>query len=45
MPGIKLTREMIGGGPVDPEKDFATEAERIRQAIHELSAELERTAA
>jgi NAD(P)H-dependent FMN reductase len=44
MPGIQLTREMIGGGHVDPERDFATEAELIRQAISELSAELERRA-
>lgn len=45
MPQIKLTREMIKGCPVDTAKDFkAEEAELIRQAIRELSAELERTA-
>jgi NAD(P)H-dependent FMN reductase len=44
MPGIRLTRAMIEGGPVDPAKDFEAEAELIRQAIRELSAELERTA-
>jgi NAD(P)H-dependent FMN reductase len=45
MPGIKLPREVIEGGPLDPAKDFkAEEADLIRQAIRELSAELERTA-
>ena len=44
MPGIRLTREMIQGGPVDPETDFKAEAELIRQAISELSAALEQTA-
>jgi NAD(P)H-dependent FMN reductase len=42
MPAIRLTREMIEGGPVNPETDFKAEAELIRQAIAELSAELER---
>ena len=45
MPGIKLTHEMIRGGPIDPEKDFkAKEAERIRRAIRELSVALARSA-
>jgi len=42
MPGIRLTREMILGGPVDPERDFQAEAGVIRQAIGELAAELDR---
>lgn len=42
MPGIKLSREMIGGGAIDPAIDFAEHADAIRQAIRELSAELER---
>jgi NAD(P)H-dependent FMN reductase len=42
MPGITLTREMIKGGPCDPARDFkAEETELVRQAIRELSAELE----
>lgn len=45
MPGITLTRETIEGGSLNPAKDFkAEEADLIRQAIRELSAELERTA-
>jgi NAD(P)H-dependent FMN reductase len=44
MPGITLTREMIAGGPIDPESDFKAEADLIRQAIRELSADLERSA-
>lgn len=45
MPGIKLTREMILGGPADPEIDFKADAEVIRQAIGELSAALGETGA
>jgi len=42
MPGIRLTRKMIEGGPLDPERDFrADEAEMIRRALRELSAQLE----
>jgi NAD(P)H-dependent FMN reductase len=43
VPGIRLTPEMIEGGPIDPERDFEAEAELIRQAISELSVELEPT--
>jgi NAD(P)H-dependent FMN reductase len=42
MPGIKLSREAIVGGPVHPETDFQEAAGLIRQAIGELSAALER---
>ncbi|HEV2677977.1 MAG TPA: NADPH-dependent FMN reductase [Aliidongia sp.] len=38
MPGITLTHEMIKGGPVDPARDFASDAEAIRQALAELDA-------
>lgn len=45
MPAIRLPREVIEGGPLDPAKDFkAEEADLIRRAIRELAAELERTA-
>lgn len=37
MPELTLTREMIQGAPIDPEKDFASEAESVRHAIQELS--------
>jgi NAD(P)H-dependent FMN reductase len=41
MPAIRLARETIEGGPLNPARDFkAEEAELIRQAIRELSAEL-----
>jgi NAD(P)H-dependent FMN reductase len=43
MPAITLTRQMITGGPIDLENDFKAEAELIRKAISELSAELEQT--
>jgi NAD(P)H-dependent FMN reductase len=41
MPELTLTREMIQGGPIDPENDFASKAESIRQAIQELSLALQ----
>ncbi|MGB3551289.1 MAG: NAD(P)H-dependent oxidoreductase [Candidatus Binatus sp.] len=41
MPAITLTREMILGGPFDPQKDFQAYAESIRQALVELVVELE----
>jgi NAD(P)H-dependent FMN reductase len=41
MPGLKLTREMIAGGPFDPARDFAGDAGLIRQAIAELAAHFE----
>ena len=41
MPAITLTRKMIEGGPCDPEADFEADADVVRQAIRELSAELE----
>lgn len=46
MPALKLTREAIEGAPHDPAKDFkAEEAELVRQAIRELAAAFEQTAA
>ena len=41
MPGIKLTRQMIEGGPLDPEKDFQDHVETIRHAFGELVVQLE----
>lgn len=41
MPELTLTLAMIGGGPIDPEKDFASDAESIRQAIQEVSLALQ----
>ncbi len=43
MPGLKLTHEMIGGGPFDPVTDFKKHEDEVRQAVTELVAELERT--
>jgi NAD(P)H-dependent FMN reductase len=40
MPAITLTREMVMGGPCNPENDFQPHAASVRQAIAELSAEL-----
>jgi NAD(P)H-dependent FMN reductase len=45
MPGITLTREMIEGAPVDPEKDFQAHSEAIRQSLAELLHLLEPTIA
>jgi NAD(P)H-dependent FMN reductase len=42
MPGLKLTREMIGGGPFDPVTDFAEHVEGVQKAIRELVEELEK---
>jgi NAD(P)H-dependent FMN reductase len=36
MPGITLTEEMIHGGPITPENDFADAVEPIRKATAEL---------
>lgn len=44
MPAITLTREMIGGAQVDPERDFREAAESVREAIRELVAALARAA-
>jgi NAD(P)H-dependent FMN reductase len=41
MPGIKLSREMIEGGPVEPAKDFQSHVTEIRQALAELVAMVE----
>ncbi len=41
MPRITLTREMILGGPIDPQKDFQPYAESIRHALVELVVQLE----
>jgi len=41
MPAITLTREMIQGGPIDPQKDFQAYAGSIRQALAELLIQLE----
>ena len=38
MPAITITREMITGGPVNPETDFQSHAESIRQAIAALAS-------
>lgn len=38
MPGIKLTRQMIEGGPVDPDKDFHANVATVRRAFAELVA-------
>lgn len=40
MPAIVLTREMIAGGPVDPDKDFHAHVEDVRRAFGELVAQL-----
>lgn len=45
MPAIMLTREMIAGGPVDPEKDFQPHSEAIRRSLAELVLQLETIAA
>jgi NAD(P)H-dependent FMN reductase len=45
MPGIPLTHEMIKGGPVEPEKDFQSCVETVRQALVELVIILESAAA
>jgi hypothetical protein len=45
MPAITLTRAMIGGGPIDPARDFSAAADAVRQAIGELSAALADNAA
>ncbi len=41
MPAITLTREVILGGPIDPQKDLVAYADSIRQALVELVTELE----
>jgi NAD(P)H-dependent FMN reductase len=41
MPAITLTREMIQGEPIDPQKDFQAYTESIRQALAELVVQLE----
>ncbi len=41
MPAITITREMMQGGPIDPQKDFQGYAESIRQALAELVIQLE----
>jgi NAD(P)H-dependent FMN reductase len=41
MPAIELTREMIAGGPVDPQTDFQAHVDEIRRAFGELAAQLE----
>jgi NAD(P)H-dependent FMN reductase len=40
MPAITLTREMIGGGAMDPAHDFRDAAEPVRQALCELASAL-----
>jgi NAD(P)H-dependent FMN reductase len=45
MPGITLSRAMIVGGAVDPEKDFRAHSGAIRQSLAELARQLESTAA
>ncbi len=40
MPAITLTREMIGGGAMDPGRDFHDAVEPVRRAIGELVAAL-----
>jgi len=44
-PGITLSDDMIKGGPVDPERDFQSHVEAIRQALAELAVMLEPAAA
>jgi NAD(P)H-dependent FMN reductase len=41
MPKITLTHEMLKGGPLDPHKDFQPYADSVRQALAELTVELE----
>ncbi len=36
MPAITLTREMIGGGPMDPDRDFQDAVAPVRRAMGEL---------
>ena len=41
MPAIVLTREMMGGAPIDPDPDFAAHREVVRAALEELVVLLE----
>ncbi len=39
-PAIVITRQMMAGGPIDPETDFAVHADAVRQAVGELAVAL-----
>jgi NAD(P)H-dependent FMN reductase len=41
MPGIKLTDTMLRGGSLDPDSDFATHVDTIRQAFAELADQMQ----
>ncbi len=40
MPGLTLTREMIEGAPITPDRDFEDQSPQIRQGFSELAAML-----